>query len=368
MANNSIFLTPGPSELYFTVGDHIQNALQDKIPSISHRSLYYQDIHRFAVEQVKKLLNVPDDYHLVFTNSATEVWERLIQNCVEKETYHFVNGSFSTRFHEFSGLLGKKANKTEAEFGYGFNMQEVNIPDSAEMICFTQNETSSGVQTPKEDIYAIRSKHPEALIAVDAVSAVPFLDIDFNMIDSLFFSVQKGMGLPAGLGVWIFNEKCVKKSEQLLSKGQSIGTYHSIPSLLKNGSKNMTPATPNVLGIYVLAKVAEDMNRKGIDVIRRETIYKSTLMYSILEKHPDFEILVEKESHRSNTVIVAKVLNGSSSNIIKYLSDKGLNIGSGYSKYKNSQIRIANFPTHSKETFLQLGDLINEYTFSESNS
>lgn len=365
MANNSIFLTPGPSELYFTVGDHIQKALQDKIPSISHRSLYYQDIHKFAVEQVKQLLNVPDDYHLVFTNSATEIWERLIQNCVEQETYHFVNGSFSTRFYEFAGLLNKKANKTEAEFGYGFDMSKVEIPDSAEMICFTQNETSSGVQTPKEDIYSIRAKHPEAIIAVDAVSAVPFLDIDFKMIDSLFFSVQKGMGLPAGLGVWIFNDKCIKKAETLSQKGLSIGTYHSIPSLLKNGVKNMTPATPNVLGIYVLAKVAEDMNRKGINVIRKETIYKSSLMYSILDQHPDFELLVEEKSHRSNTVIVAKVVNGSSSNIIKYLSEKGLNIGAGYSKYKNNQIRIANFPTHSKETFLQLGDLIKEYKFKE---
>ena len=35
------------------------------------------------------------------------------------------------------------------------------------------------------------------------------------MIDTAFFSVQKAFGLPAGLGVWIANEKCLEKAKRL---------------------------------------------------------------------------------------------------------------------------------------------------------
>jgi phosphoserine aminotransferase len=74
-------------------------------------------------------------------------------------------------------------------------------------------------------------KKSNALIVVDAVSSLPYPDFDFTKLDSVFFSVQKGFGLPAGLGVWIVNEKCIAKAEHLLSKGISIGSYHSIPGL-----------------------------------------------------------------------------------------------------------------------------------------
>ena len=355
-----VFLTPGPSELYFTVEDHIKQALRENACSISHRSKAFESYYKTAVDNVRTLLNVPESYHIVFTASATEVWERLIQNCVEYQTYHLVNGSFSKRFYEFSALLGKNALNLEKPLGHGFELNEIDVHSETEMICITQNETSTGVSVPVEDIYKIREKYPDCLIAVDAVSSVPYVDIDINKIDSLFFSVQKGMGMPAGLGVWIFNERCVAKAHNLEEKQQLIGTYHSIPSLLEKAVKNQTPETPNVLGIYVLGKVCEDMLRKGIDVIRMETNYKAALINLLYKDHPMFSHAVDVESHRSKTVLVADVKGMSASDLIEKMKEHGIVIGSGYGKNKATQIRIANFPTHSKEIFEKLVDVINE--------
>lgn len=352
------YLTPGPSELYFTVPDHLKEALQQNIMSISHRGKTFQELCKFTIEQVRILLNVPPDFYIVFTSSATEVWERAIQNCVENHSFHFVNGSFSKRFKEFAELLQKKVTVYEVPHGEGFDIDKAIIPSDAEMICITQNETSSGVCFPLEDIAALRKRYPEPLIVVDAVSSVPYPAFDFQHIDSVFFSVQKGMGLPAGLGVWIFNERCLQKANTLKKKGLSIGTYHTLPTLVKNIQKYETPETPNVLGIYLLGKVAEDMNRKGIEQIRKETFFKAGITYQFFEDSPLLEPLVKEPRFRSHTVLVANVKSGNSESILKKWAEIGLIVGKGYGDFKESQIRIANFPTFSKELFYQLIDYL----------
>ena len=238
---------------------------------------------------------------------------------------------------------------------------EINIPDSTELIAVTQNETSTGVAQPLEDIYFLKDKHPNKLLVVDAVSAVPYIDIDFHKIDSLYFSVQKGFGLPPGLGVWIVNEHCIEKAKSMQNSGLSIGSYHSIPSFLSKSTRNQTPETPNTLGIYLLGKIAEDMLGKGVAQIRREAEYKAALTYHLLENHPLLEPFVTKSKYRSNTVIVAKSAIDNKE-IISKAAEKGMVIGGGYGQFKNEHLRIANFPTHSKEHFERLVDFLADYS------
>jgi phosphoserine aminotransferase len=168
--------------------------------------------------------------------------------------------------------------------------------------------------------------------------------------------VQKGFGMPAGLGVWIVNDKCLQKSEILRQKGSIVGTYHSLPSLWSKFKTFETPATPNVLGIYLLGKIAEDMNRKGIQAIRRETEQKASMLYSYLEESSETKAFVQNTSHQSQTVVVAEVAKGSTE-LLQQLSSTGNVVGSGYGSYKDKQIRIANFPAVSVE---QTQNLIKE--------
>ena len=140
-----------------------------------------------------------------------------------------------------------------------------------------------------------RRTNPSALLVVDAVSSLPYPDFDYSQLDSVFFSVQKGFGLPAGLGVWMVNEKCIAKAESLLSKGISIGSYHNIPSLQSHAVKYQTPETPNVLGIYLLSKVVGDMVRRGIrhDYERKQNI-KQHFFIRRLDKHPVLKPFVKR--------------------------------------------------------------------------
>ena len=349
-----VYFTPGPSELYFTINDHIRDALKKGIPSISHRGQAFMDIYRETTKALKELLQLPDNYKILFLSSANEIWERSIQNLVAEQSFHFINGAFSHRYYEIAKSLNKGTLQATCEEGSCIDPGTIKIPKETELISFTHNETSTGASQPLEDLYKTRDSNPEALIAVDAVSSLPFVNLDYSKIDTAYFSVQKCFGLPAGLGVWLVNDRCLNKHEALLTKNKAPGTYHRLDNLIQYAEKNQTPETPNVFALYLLGRVARDMLEKGIEMIRRETEYKAAVLYHSLEEHKMLSPFVEEKKYRSKTVIVAK---GKNTNTYRdELSKIKLIVGSGYGTFKNDHIRIANFPTHSKEQVEMLAD------------
>ena len=153
------------------------------------------------------------------------------------------------------------------------------------------------------------------------------------------------------------NDRCLAKAEQLISKGRSIGTYHNLPTLHSHALKNQTPETPNVLGIYLLGQVVSDMLRHSVHKIRKETEYKSFLLYNALKKHPRLKAFVKDETFQSRTVMV--VDSGDlTEKVTKSLLEKGMQPGDGYGSAKKYQLRFANFPTHAKEHFELLVDTL----------
>lgn len=348
-----INFTPGPSQLYFTVEGHVRQAFREGIPSISHRSKTFEHIYTEVKEGLTTLLQLPTDYQVLFAASATEIWERSLQNLAAENSFHFVNGAFSRRYYEIAAQL--KKNPAKAECAEGESFAQWQIHEDADFVALTHNETSTGVALPLEHVHAI-SATTKAIVAVDAVSSLPYPVFDFDRIDTLFFSVQKAFGLPAGLGVWMVNSRCIAKAEQL-TQVADVGTYHSIPSLTASAKKNQTPETPNVLGIYLLAKVIDDFNRRGIETIRRETDYKAALLYQVLDQHPQLNAFVTDKTARSKTVIVANT-GAHTRKLAQWLQAKGMQAGDGYGAHKENQLRFANFPTHSKEQYEMLADLI----------
>jgi len=351
--------TPGPSQVYFTTEDHVRKAFREGIPSISHRSREFEQQYAECTEGLSELLSIPNGWHVFFTSSATEIWERSLQNLVASRSHHFVNGAFSSKFHEFASLLGKQPTADMVPEGHGF--AEPHRMHDAELIAVTQNETSTGVSLTTEWINGLRAVNPGSLIIVDGVSALPHLQPDFNTVDSVFFSVQKGFGLPAGLGVWLVNDRCIEVSGKLSAGGQRTGTYHTIAALAANEKKNQTPSTPNVLAIYLLNQVCKDFLRRGITAIRQETAYKAALLYNCLDRHPVIRPFVQDAAFRSPTVIVANT-GECTGRLQEYLLANGLQAGEGYGNAKKHQLRFANFPAHSRETYEQLCDLLQEFS------
>ena len=353
---DKVFFTPGPSQILLNVEIYIQEAIKNGICSISHRGKEFEDIFQNSISSLRNILNVPEDFHIFFISSATEAMERIIENCVESCSFHFVNGAFSDRFFKTALELRKSPKKIEAQYGDGFEFSKITVPDNSELVCLTQNETSTGVALNMQDIYNIKKKYTDKLIAVDIVSSVPYVDIDYSMVDCTFFSVQKGFGMPPGLGVIIVNDAAVKKSQYLQNKSLNIGSYHSFPSLLRSAEKNQTPETPNTLWIYLLDKICNDFMKIGLNKIRNDTDKKANLLYDFFDSNSKYKPFVKNKYFRSKTIIVVNVPN--SIDIIDKLKSHGFIVGSGYKEFKDKQIRIANFPAHKIDDIKRLIKII----------
>lgn len=347
MARKLTYFTAGPAELYPRFEEFLQEAVDQQLGSISHRSGQFKKIYQHTDEQLRQLLQIPAESAIMFTGTASEIWERIILNCTELETFHLVNGSFSKKFCQYAEALGRHAHQMKKEAGQGFSYGEIEVPEYAELICTTQNETSTGVQMREADIQKLKRSHAGKLLAVDMVSSAPIPELDLGLIDTAFFSVQKSFGMPAGLGVWIANESCLVRAEDIATR-QSIGAHHRLPELWSQSKEFQTPSTPNVLAIYILGRIAEDMNRIGIEEIRKVTEMKARMIYNFFEQKESFSVGVENVEHRSRTVAVINTEKPSSA-VIEALKEKNLIIGSGYGPNKASQIRISNFIANSPE-------------------
>lgn len=341
-----IYFTPGPSELYPSYNKHLQTAIELQLGSINHRSEAFRKIYQYTDEQLRILMNIPASHQIYFAASATEIWEKLISNCVEQESFHLTNGSFSNKFFEFSKLLKKSPLRYQVEEGDGFDVQTIDIPSSSELICTTLNETSTGVCMQADDLKVLKQNYPDKLLCSDLVSVAPYAEVDFKYVDSIFFSVQKAFGMPPGLGVWIANEACLQKSLHLQTRNINIGAHHTLQSFNTNYLKFETPSTPNVIAIYILGMIAADMNRYGISNIREEINKKAELIYNFADGHPNYQALVKSKPYRSKTVAVLNTLKPAHE-IIESVKEKGYVIGGGYGAKKGNQIRIANFPATS---------------------
>jgi phosphoserine aminotransferase len=350
----------GPSAVSEDVKNDVREALDKNILSLSHRAkdflLYFQS----ARANVKEFLGIPDGYTIYFVSSATECMEIIGRNLVDKKSAHYVFGSFSKRFANTLKKIGREAVVKEVESGAGFNYSKEELPEGAELAALTYTETPTGVSLREEELEAFRKKYPDVLIAIDIVSAAGAHKINFNLADAWFFSVQKGFGLPAGLGVLIVNERAKAKALKMAEEGKDIGPAHSIANLEQYGVKDQTFETPNVLGIYLLAKQAERFKNKGLAQIEKETREKAGYLYD-WAKAKGMEVHARDEKYRSISVLCVKLPAGiTGEEFHKNLNAKGIFPGKGYKDMKETHFRLANFPTHSLEDFKVLTKAIDE--------
>ncbi len=343
---------PGPSQLDAQVGKWMQEAVDQGILSINHRSDSFMEMMAQTKSALTRHLDIPSGFEIIFTSSATECWEMISQSALKGISLHIFNGAFGEKWYNYAHNIKKGSEE------YPFGLQEVLpvdellVPIMAEIVCITQNETSNGTQVKNDVIKYLMKSSPTTLVAVDATSSLGGIALDLSQADIWFASVQKCFGLPAGLGVMIFSDRAVERIKEIGEKDH----YNSISTTLAFGKLNQTAFTPNVLSIYLLGKVAE--TRVPISKSGNSTAKRAEILYDFFENNTPFTPLIRNQEVRSDTVVALK---GSADQIAlaHHFSEKaGLLLGKGYGKWQKETFRIANFPSHTDSDFDQLIDLM----------
>lgn len=339
---------PGPSRVYSNVPEYLLEAYSEGIMSLNHRSDEFMEMIKKTKKLLYQKLDIPSDYQIAFTSSATESWEIIAQSLTKKSSHHFYNGAFGEKW------LQRASNLVETT-GSQFDINEelpVGKLESADVLCVTQNETSNGTQVTMESLDALRNA-TDQLICVDATSSMAGVQLDFSLADFWYASVQKCFGLPAGLGIMILSPNAVERAHEI----NDTLRYNSLPFVLDNWSNNQSPYTPNVLGLYLLFRTME-LN-KTIDLVDEKMSYRQSEWYTFLKELKQIEPLVENEKVRSKTVLALK--NSNPPELINYACESGIVFGKGYGEWKEGTFRIANFPAIKKKEIIKAQKFLRRY-------
>lgn len=350
-----ITFAAGPSKVYDALPTYLQDACNEGILSANHRSAKFMNLYQETEQLMREKLHMPEDYKLLFTSSATENWEIITQSIVEKASFHIYSGSFGKKWITFASHINPATGGLKIEANQTIDVPNLEIGEEFDVIGITQNETSNASQVRMEYLEEIREKFPEKLIAVDTTSSMAGINLKFELADIWYASVQKCFGLPAGLGILILSPKAIEQTQR---KGER-GRYNSLNFILENAEGYQTHYTPNVLGIYLMNRVLQDIPEiQFIDESLRERMLK---LETCIAQSKAFKMLVDNEQARSTTVMGVSGSEEMISAVKKAAEAQGMQLGSGYGPLKPTSFRIANFPAITDAEMDKLIDFLSAY-------
>ena len=346
---------PGPSRVHDEIPEYVKDAFKAGMLSINHRSGEFMKMSEKTIELLKRKLEIPKDYTIFYTTSATECWEIIAQSAIEKSSSHIYNGAFGKKWYEYTRKICSGA--TGFPFGLNqlLNVKKLRLPKEDSVICITQNETSNGTQVTNDTIAQIRERFSQHLIAVDATSSMAGVFLDFSLADIWFASVQKCFGLPAGLGLMVCSPEAMKKVKKIGEKNH----YNSLTFMGDMMEKWQTPFTPNVLNIYLLNRVMDAS--KPIRDVHMKMAERQRKWIDFFNDRVSLKHLIENEEVRSLTVIPVSAEETLVTAIKSDAKKNGFLIGEGYGDLKPSTFRIANFPAIKKKEIRALMDFLADY-------
>jgi phosphoserine aminotransferase len=339
---------PGPSKVHPEALEFIREAFDQGIVSINHRSARFEALLKDTLEVLHAKWNIPSDYTIYFISSATEAWEIVAQSLIERQSLHIYNGAFGKKWAHYTQQIYPEAQSLAFDSQEG--LTELNLPnlDQIDSICLVQSETSNGTGQK-----ITRAAFGDALIAVDATSSMGGIELPWAEADVWLASVQKCIGIPAGLGIMICSPKALARAEKLGRKSH----YNDVLLMEENRQRFQTHYTPNVLSIYLLNRLTHLL--PNLSLIDAQTRKKMQIWEDFWEtnKHWGLTCLIENPDLRLPTVLA---LHGEPKQIQKIQQTcmaAGIELGKGYGDWQATTVRIANFPSHTEkdiETLIQL--------------
>ncbi|NJM25038.1 MAG: alanine--glyoxylate aminotransferase family protein [Bacteroidia bacterium] len=334
---------PGPSRVHDDVPAYVKDAYKEGILSQNHRSDAFMKMAEKTVRLLKHKLDIPQNYKIYFTSSATECWEIVAQSVVTQVSYHLFSGAFGEKWYDYTRRIRPGATAMPFDREAELNPAKLKLGRSKGVICITQNETSNGTQVSMDTLKALRKRHPSRIIAVDATSSMAGVDLDFKAADIWLASVQKCFGLPAGLGLLVCSPQALKEAFKINERNH----YNSLPFLNDMMNKWQTSCTPNVLGIYLLMRVMKDT--KHIGDVHKKTMQRYQLWESWLESRSNMHHLIKNKAVRSLTVLPIEATPDAIATVKSKAAKAGFLLGEGYGDLKPTTFRIANFPALKKK-------------------
>ena len=256
------------------------------VMEMSHRSKAYDTIIKEAEADLRELMNIPDNYKVLFLQGgASQQFAMIPMNLMKNRVADYiVTGQWAKKAYQEASLYGRANKITASEdrtFCYIPDCSDLPISEDADYVYICENNTIYGTK-----FKTLPNTKGKPLVA-DVSSCFLSEPVDVTKYGVIYGGVQKNIG-PAGVVIVIIREDLI--TEDVLPGTPTMLRYkiHADSDSLYN--------TPPAYGIYICGKVFKWLKKMGgLEAMKERNEKKAKILYDYLDESKLFKGTVRKE-------------------------------------------------------------------------
>lgn len=254
------------------------------VMEMSHRSKVYDTIIKEAEADLRELMNIPDNYKVLFLQGgASQQFAAIPMNLMKnKKAAYIVTGQWAKKAYQEAKMYGEAvevASSADKTFSYIPDCSDLDIPEDADYVYICENNTIYGTK------YKTLPNTKGHILVSDVSSCFLSEPVDVTKYGIIYGGVQKNIG-PAGVVIVIIRE-------DLITDDVLPGT----PTMLKyktQADNDSLYNTPPCYGIYICGKVFKWLKKMGgLEVMKQRNEEKAKILYDFLDESKLFKGTVE---------------------------------------------------------------------------
>ena len=266
------------------------------VMEMSHRSKAFQEIIETAEADLRELMNIPDNYKVMFLQGGAHQQFAMIPMNLMKNGVadYIVTGQWAKKAAKEAEKYGKVnvvASSADKTFSYIPDCSDLPISEDADYVYICENNTIYGTKFKE-----LPNTKGKTLVA-DISSCFLSEPVDVEKYGVIYGGVQKNVG-PAGVVIVIMREDLI--TEDVLPGTPTMLTYktHADAKSLYN--------TPPAYGIYICGKVFKWLKKQGgLSAMKEINEKKAKILYDFLDESKLFKgTVVAKDRSLMNVPFV----------------------------------------------------------------
>lgn len=256
------------------------------VMEMSHRSKMFQTILDEAEADLRDLLQIPDNYKVLFMQGGASLQFSMIPMNLMKNKVadYIVTGQWAKKAYQEATKYGKAnkiASSEDKTYSYIPDCSDLDISEDADYVYICENNTIYGTK-----FKSIPDTKGKDLVA-DVSSCFLSEPMDVSKYAIIYGGVQKNIG-PAGLVISIIREDLITDEVMDFTPTMMKFKTHADAGSLYN--------TPNCYSIYICGKVFKWLkNMGGLEVMKAKNEEKANILYDFLDNSKLFKGTVEKK-------------------------------------------------------------------------
>lgn len=256
------------------------------VMEMSHRSKAYDEIIKTAEADLRELMNIPDNYKVLFLQGgASQQFAMIPMNLMKNGVADYiVTGQWAKKAYQEAAKYGKAnkiASSEDKTFSYIPDCSDLPISEDADYVYICENNTIYG--TKFKELPNTKGK----VLVSDVSSCFLSEPVDVSKYGIIYGGVQKNIG-PAGVVIVIIREDLITDDVMEFTPTMLKYKTHADADSLYN--------TPPAYGIYICGKVFKWLKEMGgLEVIKEKNEEKAKILYDFLDQSKLFKGTVEKK-------------------------------------------------------------------------